>query len=315
DRFSRLERVRVVENLRHDTLDAVVTEAALESPEAPLPQGEALRVLWRLSNALCAEREHVRGKPEPRFRTDFTFYVDGDAVRIVQRRRDAPLDRIVSELMILANSEWGRLLAERGVAGLYRSQQAGRVRMSTQPAPHEGIGVDHYIWSTSPLRRYIDLVNQRQLLAAVAGDAAPYANNDTELMAVLAAFEARHAAYVEFQQRMERYWCLRWLDQHDARRHEAVTVRDDLVRLAAAPLYFRPTGLPPLPPGRRILVDLLERDLLDLSLHGRFVALAGHVVPDEPGAAAEPGADAPAGASGRRSLSRVPRRAAACEIR
>src|SRR5690606_18719059 len=57
DRFSRLERVRVVENLRHDTLDAVVTEAALESPEAPLPQGEALRVLWRLSNALCAERE------------------------------------------------------------------------------------------------------------------------------------------------------------------------------------------------------------------------------------------------------------------
>jgi len=293
DRFSRLERVRVVENLRHDTLDAVVTEAALESPEAPLPQGEALRVLWRLSNALCAEREHVRGKPEPRFRTDFTFYVDGDAVRIVQRRRDAPLDRIVSELMILANSEWGRLLAERGVAGLYRSQQAGRVRMSTQPAPHEGIGVDHYIWSTSPLRRYIDLVNQRQLLAAVTGDAAPYGNNDTELMAVLSAFEARHSAYIEFQQRMERYWCLRWLDQQDLRRHEAVTVRDDLVRLGAAPLYFRPTGLPPLPPGRRIVVDLLERDLLDLSVHGRFIELAGQVMPDEPEA------DTPAVASER----------------
>ncbi len=293
DRFSRLERVRVVENLRHDTLDAVVTEAALESPEAPLPQGEALRVLWRLSNALCAAREHVRGKPEPRFRTDFSFYVEGDTVRIVQRRRDAPLDRIVSELMILANSEWGRLLAERGIAGLYRSQQAGRVRMSTQPGPHEGIGVEHYIWSTSPLRRYIDLVNQRQLLAAVAGDAAPYGNNDTELMAVLSAFEARHAAYIEFQQRMERYWCLRWLDQQDLRRHEAVTVRDDLVRLGAAPLYFRPTGLPPLPPGRRIVVDLLERDLLDLSLHGRFVELAGQVMPDEPEA------DAPAVASER----------------
>ncbi len=293
DRFSRLERVRVVENLRHDMLDAVVTEAALESPGAPLPQGEALRVLWNLSNALCADREQVRGKPEPRFRTDFSFFVEDDTVRIVQRRRDAPLDRIVSELMILANSEWGRLLAGSGIAGLYRIQQAGRVRMSTQPGPHEGIGVDHYIWSTSPLRRYVDLVNQRQLLAAVAGDMAPYGNKDTELMSVLSAFEARHAAYVEFQQRMERYWCLRWLDQQDQRRHEAVTVRDDLVRLAAAPLYFRPTGLPPLPPGRRIVVDLLERDLLDLSLHGRFVDLAGQVMPDEPEA------DAPAVASER----------------
>ncbi len=299
DRFSRLERVRVVENLRHDTLDAVVTEAALESPGAPLPQGDALRVLWRLSNALCAEREIVRGKPEPRFRTDFSFFVEGDTVRIVQRRRDAPLDRIVSELMILANSEWGRLLAESGIAGLYRSQQAGRVRMGIHPAPHEGIGVDHYIWSTSPLRRYIDLVNQRQILAAVTGDAAPYANNDTELMAVIAAFEARHAAYVDFQQRMERYWCLRWLEQQGIRRHEAVTVRDDLVRLSAAPLYFRPTGLPPLPPGRRILVDLLEHDLLDLSLHGRFVDLAGQVQPDEPGELGEPGPDTPAVASER----------------
>ena len=282
ERFSRLERVRVVENLRHDLLDAVVTEAALASPEAPLPQGEALRVLWRLANALCAGRERVRGKPEPRFRTDFSFLVEGDTVRIVQRRRDAPLDRIVSELMILANSEWGRLLAGSDIAGLYRIQQAGRVRMSTQPGPHEGIGVEHYIWSTSPLRRYVDLLNQRQLIAAVAGDVAPYGNKDTELMSVLSAFEARHAAYAEFQQRMERYWCLRWLEQQGQQRHEAVTVRDDLVRLAAAPLYFRPTGLPPLPPGRRIVVDLLERDLLDLSLHGRFVDLAGQVVADEP---------------------------------
>lgn len=282
ERHSRLERVRVVENLRHDQLDAVVTEAALESAGAPLPQGDALRVLWRLSNALCAEREQVRGKPEPRFRTDFVFHVEGDRVHIVQRRRDAPLDRIVSELMILANSEWGRLLADHDLAGLYRGQQAGRVRMSTRPAPHEGLGVAQYIWATSPLRRYVDLVNQRQVLAAVTGETAPYTRNDTELLALMSAFEARHAAYVEFQQRMERYWCLRWLEQEGAQRLEAVTVRDDLVRLAAAPLYFRPTGLPPLPPGRRIVVDVLERDLLDLSVHGRYIDLAGPVLADEP---------------------------------
>ncbi len=84
----------------------------------------------------------------------------------------APLDLIVAEMMILANSTWGGWLAERKVAGIYRSQSLGRVRMSTTPAPHEGIGVDHYAWSTSPLRRYVDLVNQRQLIAAARGESA-----------------------------------------------------------------------------------------------------------------------------------------------
>src|SRR3546814_12855854 len=69
--------------------------------------------------------------------------------------------------MILTNNRWGGLLAQHGVPGIYRSQQTGRVRMSTQALPHEAIGVPQYAWSTSPLRRYIDLINQGQLLAAV----------------------------------------------------------------------------------------------------------------------------------------------------
>jgi exoribonuclease-2 len=266
-----VERIRVVANLRHDQLDAVVTEASLEDPQSQFPMADALRALWKLMQALSAGRDKVRGKPEARFRTDFSFYVEGDQVRIVQRRRDAPLDRIVAEMMILANSEWGRLLAEHQAPGIYRSQQMGRVRMSTHPLPHQGLGVAQYIWSTSPLRRYVDLVNQRQLVAVARGEKPPYSANDADLFAILSAFDARHDAYGDIQTRMERYWCLRWLAQQGARRVTAVVVRDDLLRLADAPFYFRVPDVPALAPGRQVLVDILERDELDLSVSARFV--------------------------------------------
>ena len=273
NRFSRVERIRIAENLRHDALDAVVTEQSLEDPSMPMPFGVELRALWKLTLALSALRDRVRGKPEPRFRTDFTFYVDGDQVRIVQRRRDAPLDRIVAEMMILANSEWGRLLVDHGVPGVYRSQQAGRVRMTTHPLAHQGLGVPQYVWSTSPLRRYVDLTNQRQIVALLTGRKAPYAANDADLFSIISAFDARYAAYGEFQTRMERYWCLRWVAQQGLTRVEAVVVRDDLVRLAQAPFYFRLPELPTMSSGRRVHVDLLTTDEIDLSVQARYVGV------------------------------------------
>ena len=293
---SKLELIKVWANLRHDQLDALVNEEALDQPESTagqamdsLPQAAALRVLWKLTLAQCLEREKVRGKPEARFRTDFSFYVENDAVRIIQRRRDAPLDRIVAELMILANSRWGKVLAEHKTSGLYRSQQGGRVRMSTHALPHEGLGVAQYMWSTSPLRRYVDFVNQRQLIAVLREAPAPYGARDPALFAILSGFDARYGAYSDIQDRMERYWCLRWLQQEAAkvegsRRHfEAVCVREETVRLAEAPLYFRITGLPAMAPGRRFEVEIVDTDLLELTVHGRFVKLLqGETVVEDP---------------------------------
>ena len=275
NRFSRAERIRIAANLRHDQLDDEISERTLEDPDAVMPFGDALRVLWKLTLALCAQRDRVRGKPEPRFKTDFAFYVEGEQVRIVPRRRDLPIDRIVAEMMILANSEWGLLLAEHAVPGIYRAQQGGRVRMSTHPSGgHQGLGVLQYIWSTSPLRRYVDLTNQRQLLAVLAGEPPPHPPNDADLFSVISAFDARYTAYVEFQTRMERYWCLRWVQQESLTRADAVVVRDDLVRLAQAPLYVRVPDLPVLPPGRRVVIDIIEHDLIDLSISARYHGLA-----------------------------------------
>ncbi|HWS73743.1 MAG TPA: RNB domain-containing ribonuclease [Quisquiliibacterium sp.] len=272
--FSQVERVRIAANLRHDALDAEFTEEALGDPAAPLPYGEPLRALWKLTLALAAGREKVRGKPEPRGRADFSFYVDGDRVRIVQRRRDSPLDRIVAEMAILANSEWGRLLAEHKAVGVYRSQQMGRVKMGTHALPHQGLGVAQYAWSTSPLRRYIDLTNQRQLVAVLRGEKPAFASNDSDIFSIISAFDAKYAAYGDFQTSLERYWCLRWLVQEGITRAPAVVVRDDLVRLADAPFYFRLADLPALAAGRRILVDVLSTDEVELTLQARFVEVA-----------------------------------------
>jgi exoribonuclease-2 len=280
---TRLERIRVDANLRHDLLDEQVTEVHIAAGALAVPHGRELLFLWHFARALLAEREAARGKPEPVGKIDYAFVLEGDdenaRVTIRPRRRGAPLDLIVAELMILANSHWAGWLAELKRAGIYRSQSLqrvggrwlpGRVRMGTVPAPHESMGVPHYSWCTSPLRRYVDLVNQQQLVAAVRGEPAPYPSGDAELYAIVSAFDAAYAAYAEFQERLERYWCLRWLRQQGAVRVAATVLKPDLLRVDDLPLLTRVAGLPLLERGQRVEMDVLAIDEVDLSVELRL---------------------------------------------
>jgi len=286
---TRLERVRIAANLRHDQLDKVVTPeriAASALTEVGVPFAGELALLWRVANALLGERERVRGKREPLGRIDYTIDVVREGaevtpdvrVEIRTRRRGAPLDLIVAELMILANSHWGGWLAEQRRAGIYRSQSlsrvggrmAGKVLMSTTPAPHDGIGVAHYAWSSSPLRRYVDLVNQRQLIAAVREAPPTYAPNDAEIFAVVSAFDVAYSAYAAFQTRMERYWCLRWLQQQQVTRIGATVLKEDVLRLDGLPFVTRVPGIPVLARGQRIELDVLGIDEIELTLEARL---------------------------------------------
>jgi exoribonuclease-2 len=270
---TRVERVRIEANLRHDRLDDVITEETIATGAFDAPFASELALLWKVARALLAERERVRGRPEPLGRIDYSFVIDGEGehahVSIKPRRRGAPLDLIVAEMMILANSTWGGWLAQRKVPGIYRSQSLGRVRMSTTPAPHDGIGVDHYAWSTSPLRRYVDLVNQRQLIACVRGEPAPYRPKDADLFSIVSGFEALYGAYSDFQQRMERYWALRWLRQERADRITATVIKGDVLRVDGMPFITRLPGLPDLPRGQRLELDVLATNEVDLTLEAR----------------------------------------------
>ena len=208
---------------------------------------------------------------------DYNFYVENDRVRIVPRKRGAPLDKLVAEMMILVNTAWGELLAERDVAAIYRVQSTGKVRFGVHPEPHEGLGVACYAWMSSPLRRYVDLVNQWQLAAALAGRKAPFARNSDTLLAALRAFEVTAARYDEHQRAMETYWSLRWLLQERLTRLEAVVLRENLVRVRGLPLVARVSAAPTLDPGTLVHMEVTGIDLLERTLTCSYRQTLGRV--------------------------------------
>lgn len=284
---TRAELVPIAANLRHNDLDALVTEETLASGAGDYPHKSDIALLWQWAQQLeqgrMAKREAFGLKPEQTNRVDFNFYVEDDVVTIARRKRGAPLDKIVAELMIFANSTWGKLMHEHGVPGIYRSQGGSggwanrmQVRMVTHAAPHQGLGVDQYAWSTSPLRRYTDLVNQWQILACAehgvtAPLVAPFKPKDADLFAIVSAFDAAYSAYADFQTNMERYWCLRWLAQEQVQRADAVVLKDDVLRLIDIPLIIRLPGMPPTPRGSQVKLDLLRWDEVDLTVEARLI--------------------------------------------
>ncbi|HEV2219846.1 MAG TPA: RNB domain-containing ribonuclease, partial [Casimicrobiaceae bacterium] len=270
-----LERVPVAANLRLDSLGEGFAS------DVPAP-GESrrtaeLRTLWRFAMRLYA----ARGKVDPA-RIDYSFDVDWQGksadgpgrVTIVPRTRGNPLDRLVAELMIHVNHAWGRRIADAGVPGMYRVQAGGKVKMSTRPGEHQGLGLSHYLWASSPLRRYSDLVNQRQLLAVVQGTSPPYADNDAGLHAALADFEATYSQYAEMQDRMEHYWCLRWLLQEGVGECTATVMRDNLVRFDRLPIVIRLPEMPAAAPDTRLRVAILRVDLLQPGMECRYAGPA-----------------------------------------
>ncbi len=292
---TRLERVPIVANLRHDQLDEVVTEAWLSqsSPSAPGSQPvEALQAqlafLHRTARHLKAQREVVRGKPETFNRPDYNFRLEGndgaeptghETVSIDIRRRGAPLDLIVAEAMILANSTWGQWLGELGVPAIYRSQASlapgMKVRMGTKPQPHAGIGVKSYAWSTSPLRRYVDLVNQWQIIAAArhgtsAALVAPFKPRDAELFSIISGFDAAYSAYNGYQAGIERFWTLKYLRQEGISELIGTMFKDGLVRADAVPLVLPVLG-GAAPRGARVRVKLGQIDEITLDFNGTVV--------------------------------------------
>lgn len=287
------EAVPVAANLRHNDLDEIVTEENLAAGIGEYPHKKEIQLLWQWAQTLergrMQKRESFGLRPEQNNRVDFNFYVEDDIVTINRRKRGAPLDKIVAELMIYANSSWGLLLHEHGVPGIYRTQGSGngwaarmQVRMLTHAAPHQGLGVDQYAWSTSPLRRYTDLVNQWQILACLkhgvtAPLVAPFKARDADLFAIVSAFDAAYAAYADFQNIMEHYWCLRWLSQHEARKVQAVQIKDDLLKLVDIPLILPLVGVKH-PRGTQLTIELISWDEVDLSVQARLLEVSQAVL-------------------------------------
>jgi exoribonuclease-2 len=263
---SRLEWITIADNLRLADLDVRMDEAAVGSGRIEGAHGGDLYKLWILARALKAARGAGDEKPD---RLDYTFRVAGGRVAIVPRKRGSPVDTVVSELMILLNSTWGKLLAERGYDAIYRNQKGGKTRMDVTPGEHEWLGVSHYAWASSPLRRFTDLANQRQLAAMLQGTEPAYAR--AELEAAARDFDTTYEAYNEHQRALERYWCLKFIQQEGIAETGATVIRDDLVRIDGMPLVLRMVGLPgATASNERVKVAFGEVDLWETHVLARY---------------------------------------------
>lgn len=298
-----LERVAIAANLRHEQMEDSLNEQTL-SGQAPAsyPFAQELAFAFRLAQHLKTNREAVRGKPETFARPDYNFrLLDSDGkylltepvgeerVQITERKRGSALDLVISELMIVVNTAWGALMASVNVPGIYRSQAALRpgikVRMSTKALPHAGIGVPQYAWSTSPLRRYTDLLNQWQILSCVQHGAtaalvAPFKPKDSALFTIISSFESAYTGYNNFQRGIERYWTLRFLQQNQITELEATILKNGMLRANDLPLVFEAVGAQAHPKDTVVLVKLTHMDELTLDVSAQVAhviqAAAGH---------------------------------------
>lgn len=168
---------------------------------------------------------------------------DGEVV-VSTINRDSPARVIVEELMILANGLMARFLAEHDMPAIFRSQPEPRERLyrgtngtlfqnytqrrllsrfvlGHSPEKHSGLGMDAYVTATSPIRKYFDLVTQRQV-RAVLGLEAPYSAD--ELDHLLQILEVPMSNVLGIQMRRKRYWLLKHLEGKIGSRHQAIVL-------------------------------------------------------------------------------------------
>ena len=293
----RAEMVPIAANLRLENIEHLVSDETLSDASVEYPYKKELAILWRAAKHLHAGRQEKRvanglraeqlGLMDPNaLARDFHFQIknnDGvERVEIAPRQRGSILDTIVAEWMIFCNSASGQLLADHGLPGLFRTQKGWgpmRTRMQTTPGPHEGLGLDYYAWSTSPLRRYSDLVNQWQLLAlakhgVTAKMVAPFPPRDAVLMGIAADFESSYQAYGEYQDRLEKYWCLRWIAQDEASKDVYVRhLKEGMSRVEPIPLHLPIPEMASHPRMTRAHVKVSDVDLLQLSAAVRVLEI------------------------------------------
>lgn len=258
-------RIRIAARLSYDDCDALLaTEAGTAEAVALQRMHDAalkLRDRRRAAGALLIYRR------EPKIKVR-----DDGEIEVTLIDTMSPSRQLVAELMVLSNYAAARWAADNRVPIIYRVQPvvggdyaAQRPRLSLHPEFHAGVGLDYYAQASSPIRRYMDLVLQRQLLAALA-QPPTVAYQADELLTVLANAEAAEAEGKELERRAKRYWILRYLERTAIGRPlEATAFRDGAsAELDAYAVRGALRGAPNLASQSRIMVRIARVE----PLHG-----------------------------------------------
>lgn len=225
--------IRVSERLTYDEVDR------------QLQEGTGFSYLHQLTQKLEARRIEagalIFSLPEIRLR------VDADkTIHFKRLDQVSTAQRLVAELMVLANQLIAEYFKRHGIPAIYRTQVAPeepiptppkhydpvlmarqrkllkRSEMGIEPASHYGLGLSLYTQATSPIRRYVDLLMHRQLKASLQGAPLPY--TAPELKALLAMSDAGVGAINQVQRASHRYWLLKYLQGSPSPVHAAIVV-------------------------------------------------------------------------------------------
>ncbi|MGH7781626.1 MAG: ribonuclease catalytic domain-containing protein, partial [Candidatus Binataceae bacterium] len=208
-------RIAVSRRLDYPEADRILAAQAGGDPAAATLKmlsdaAELLREQRRTAGAMLMHRREAKVR------------VREDGIEITLLDSNSPSRKLVAEFMVLSNFVAARFAALNRIPIIYRVQPdmrgdaaMQRPRLSMYPEFHAGIGLDYYAQLSSPIRRYADLVLQRQLLAALSKPATQAYSVD-ELLTVLAGAENAEASGRELERRAKRYWTLRYLERYGA---------------------------------------------------------------------------------------------------
>ena len=172
--------------------------------------------------------------------------IDNDRVNVSCMDNVSPSRMIVAEMMITANRLFAELLSARHVPAPFRSQaepkqrlvkkadapgtlvqnwlqrkMIARVVVGIKPDHHAGLGLEAYTTATSPIRKYLDLLTQRQI-RSVLGMGTAY--TPEEVQGILQDLEPRLGSVARIQQARQRYWTLKHLETKIGAKEEAVVL-------------------------------------------------------------------------------------------
>ena len=176
---------------------------------------------------------------------EINIWIDenGD-LQVTKTNRESPGRLLVSEIMIMANWLMAKFLQSNDLPAIFRSQPSPRERLykenggtlfqnwmqrkylsrfvlSPEPEPHSGLGLDAYLTATSPIRKYFDLITQRQIRAAFDLDTS-YSKGEIKETIQLLTQPMSHVS--RLQNRRKRYWLLKYLEGRVGRKEEAIVL-------------------------------------------------------------------------------------------
>ena len=268
---SKIETVTIKANLRIEELEAIFNHDSLDTENQYAFEAE-LKLLYKF--AICLEEK--RGKPSVnQLAPDYNFSFIDEKIIIKPRERGNPIDILVSELMILANCSWGRMLTNAFIPAIYRvKQQNYPVKMTTTPDSHIGLNVDYYTWASSPLRRSVDYINQHQIISLILKNKEYYTEISPAMASVVENFDTQYGKYLAFQDKMEKYWSLKYLLQENITEMSGVFTYKSKVHLLGVPLNIDTQGLiKAKPSGEKIKILISDINLANLTFNFKLIEI------------------------------------------